>query len=227
MHFTQPSLFSLIFFVLILISVISAFSWAVRSFRITTGALAWLSLISCIVLTGVIQESPMPRLMIFFAGINIVSAAFAFSHVGKRLALTIPIYLLVAFQAFRFPLELVLHSWSEQGTIPSTMTWTGANFDIIAGTLALVSIPLVKKNTKLAWIPNLVGFGLLLNVMRVAILSSPLPFSWDVNPPLQLGFYFPYVLIVPVCIGGALIGHIVLTRALLRKNDGFQNTIQK
>ncbi len=43
--------------------------------------------------------------------------------------------------------------------------------------------------------------------------SSPLP----VEPPLVLAFHLPNALIVPVCVGGALFGHVALTRALLRK----------
>jgi hypothetical protein len=57
--------------------------------------------------------------------------------------------------------------------------------------------------------------ALLLNVMRVAMMSSPLPFAWDVRPPLQLVSHLPYAWIAPVCVAGALAGHLVLTRALL------------
>jgi hypothetical protein len=60
---------------------------------------------------------------------------------------------------------------------------------------------------------------LLANVMRVAILSSPVSFGWPVVPKLELIYRVPYALIIPVCIGGALIGHIALTRALLRKGQ--------
>jgi hypothetical protein len=56
-----------------------------------------------------------------------------------------------------------------------------------------------------------------LNVMRVVVLSSPLPFGWNVSPPLLLAFHLPYALIAPVCVGGALFGHIVLTRALIKQ----------
>jgi hypothetical protein len=45
-------------------------------------------------------------------------------------------------------------------------------------------------------------------------MSSPLPFAWGVKPPLQLALYLPYAWIVPICVDGALFGHIVLTRAL-------------
>ena len=68
----------------------------------------------------------------------------------------------------------------------------------------------------MAWVANLVGFALLLNVMRVAVLAAPVPFGWGQQPPLLLAFHLPYALIGPVCVGGALFGHIVLTRALLR-----------
>jgi hypothetical protein len=36
-----------------------------------------------------------------------------------------------------------------------------------------------------------------------------------VVPKLELIYHVPYALIIPVCIGGALIGHIALTRALV------------
>jgi hypothetical protein len=57
----------------------------------------------------------------------------------------------------------------------------------------------------------------LANVVRVAVLSSPVSFGWPVEPKLRLIFHVPYALIIPVCIGGGLIGHIALTRALLRR----------
>ena len=53
--------------------------------------------------------------------------------------------------------------------------------------------------------------------LAVALLSSPVPFGWGQQPSLLLAFHEPYALIGPVCVGGALFGHIVLTRALWRK----------
>ena len=139
----------------------------------------------------------------------------AFSSFGGSLATKLSFSKLVAFQGFRFPLELVLHSWVNEGVISSTMTWTGSNFDIVTGILALLAIPLVNHFKWMAWIVNGVGLALLLNVMRVVILSSPLSFSWHVDPPLELAFHIPYFLIVPVCVAGDLSGHLVLTRKLL------------
>jgi hypothetical protein len=57
----------------------------------------------------------------------------------------------------------------------------------------------------------------LLNVMRVALLSAPVPFGWHVEPPLLVALHLPYMYIGPVCVGGAIAGHVILTRALLEK----------
>ena len=116
----------------------------------------------------------------------------------------------------RLPLELILHAWAHQGTIPSTMTWTGQNWDIVSGGAALLAAPLARRHRVAAWCANVIGMALLLNVVRVAVLSSPISFGWQITPPLLLAFHLPYALILPVCIGGAAMGHVVLTRALLR-----------
>ena len=181
---------------------------------------AWLAITSSVVASGVIAAAPMPRLPLFFAAANLAGLIFALSPVGCLIARSLPLQALVAFQAFRLPLELVLHNWAARGTVPTTMTWTGQNFDIVTGLVAVVAAPFVTLATTrgrlIAWTFNAVGFALLLNVMRVAVMSSPLPFAWkDVNPPLQLALHLPYALIVTVCVAGALAGHAVLTRALL------------
>jgi hypothetical protein len=102
------------------------------------------------------------------------------------------------------------------------MTWTGRNWDIASGVLALVAAPLCKRSMAWAWLANGVGLALLANVVRVVILSSPVPFGWPVSPKLELIYHVPYALIAPVCIGGALIGHIALTRALLAAPAGLE-----
>ena len=157
------------------------------------------------------------RLMIFGAGIMLGSLALGCSRVGRWLADSTPLPWLLAFQGFRLPLEWVLHSWVEQGVIPGTMTWTGSNPDVLSGIAALALAPFVNRSRAAAWAGNSLGFILLLNVGRVAVLSSPVPFGWaSASPKLQLAFHLPYALIVPICVGGALVGHVVLTRALLR-----------
>jgi hypothetical protein len=99
------------------------------------------------------------------------------------------------------------------------MTWSGRNWDVVSGIAALVAAPFATRHRAVAWVVNVVGMVLLLNVMRVALLSSPVPFGWGTEPPLTLALHLPYALVGPVCVGGALAGHIVLTRALLSRRQ--------
>lgn len=182
--------------------------------RVAAATFVFLGLIAA----GVaMATAPLPTLPLLFGASFAGSLVIGLSRVGERLAQGLGLTALVAFQGFRLPLELILHAWGESGTIPMTMTWEGSNLDVISGVLALLCAPLVGRWRGAAWLVNGVGLVLLLNVIRVAVLSSPLPFAWpDVSPRLQLGMYLPYALIAPECVGGALAGHVVLTRALLR-----------
>lgn len=188
-----------------------------RTFLVAIGTVVWLCVVFLVVQAGDLRHQQ-GRLLLFAATMNAVSLVVGLSPVGRWLSL-LPLPALVAFQAFRLPLELVLHSWVGQGVIPATMTWSGRNWDIISGVVALVAALFCRRSTTSAWIANGVGLVLLANVIRVAVLSSPVSFGWPVAPKLELIFYIPYVLIIPVCIGGALIGHVALTRALLRRKN--------
>jgi hypothetical protein len=175
----------------------------------------WLGILSAVVGYGILEKLPLRGLPFFFGIIFIVSIAAGLSSLAGRMAGTLSLAALVGFQIFRLPLELVLHHWANGGTIPTTMTWTGQNWDIVSGIVALCAAFFADRRRGIAWGANLVGIVLLLNVIRVAIMSSPLPIGWNVTPPLLLALHLPYALIGPVCVGGALAGHIVLTRALL------------
>ena len=229
MDFQAADLTSLTVFVGIIIYILAAVVLGVytasvelggpakkRAAVVAVGLILWLMFVSAVVGSGTLAASPMPRLLLFMAGSNLVAIALALSPIGGWLATGLAVRTLVAFQIFRLPLELVLHQWAESGTIPQTMTWSGYNFDIISGVFALAVTLFAGTNRLAAWMFNIVGFSLLANVIRVAVMSLPLPFAWGTNPPLMLGFHLPYALIVPVCVGGAMAGHIVLTRALLK-----------
>ncbi len=206
----------------IIVAVALALLWAVhRAYRSGKATLfaalflaLWLGLLGGLVASGRMTSLPLNGLPIFFGSIVVLCVGLGLSPVGARLATGVPLAALVGFQAFRLPLELVLHEWATQGTIPETMTWTGQNWDIVSGVVALACAPLASRYRVAARLANIVGFALLINVMRVAILSSPGPFGWGQQPPLLLALHLPYALIGPVCVGGALFGHIVLTRRL-------------
>jgi hypothetical protein len=188
-----------------------------RTVPVTLGVVIWLSTLSAVVSSGWAEGNP-ARTVILAASVALVSLAIGLSPVGGWLTGS-PLTWLVTFQAFRLPLEVVLHSWAVQGVIPESMTWSGSNWDAVSGIVALLCAPLARRFIGLAWIANGVGLLLLGNVVRVAAMSSPVPFGWPVTPKLLLIYHTPYALIAPVCVGGALVGHIVLTRALLARQS--------
>jgi hypothetical protein len=187
-------------------------------FRLTVsvglGLLLWLATTAGLVGSGWLEAIP-GRMVVLGGAVLTVSVLLGLSPLGKWMAIACPIPWLIAFQGFRLPLELVLHSWVRQGVIPESMTWNGSNWDILSGIAALALAPLSLRSKVAAQAANMIGFVLLVNVGRVAVLSSPVPFGWqDVTPKLLLPYHLPYALIVPVCVGGALAGHVILTRAL-------------
>ena len=232
--FQPASAASLLAFLLICATVVTAFLAGVwvsarrdsvnplrRTLLVAIGAVLWLSAVCLIVQSGWLRGDQR-RLLVFAAATNALILGVGLSPAGRWLSL-LPLPALVAFQGFRLPLELVLHSWVAQGVIPSTMTWSGNNWDIISGVLALIVAPFCRRSIVWPWIANAVGLVLLGNVMRVAVLSSPVSFGWSITPKLELIYHIPYAMIIPVCVGGALLGHIALTRALLRRPGNAAN----
>lgn len=191
-----------------------------RTTLITAGAcLAWLAITGLASGSGVLASSMFPPPLAVFVVFSLgVPLWAAWSGFGTRLVHGVPIAGLVGIQAFRLPLELILHSWKDQGVLPIQMTFEGRNLDIITGVLA-VSVGLLlraKPNLRAAiWIFNLIGFALVVNVASIAMLSSPLPIRRYFNePPVLLAFHFPYGWIVPFCVGGALFLHVLTFRWL-------------
>jgi hypothetical protein len=188
--------------------------------RVTRLTVAWLAVTAGVSASGVLETPVLPPPALgFLFGSVLVPAVVALSPLGTRL-LALPLWALIGFQVFRLPLELILHRWAADGTLPPQMTYDGDNFDILTGVLALPAAALAAARPALRW-PiwawNVLGFALLANVSRVAVLSSPIPFRTYLNePPVLLAFHAPYSWIVPFCVGGALLGHILVFRALRR-----------
>lgn len=178
---------------------------------------SYLAIFTIVVLSGLPQKYIIPFMPLLFLSVLVGSVCFALSDFGKAISQKYSLMILIGIQGFRLPLELLLHHWAGIGTVPSTMTWTGQNWDILSGILALVSIPSLGKNYKIAWFVNVCGSFLLINVLRVVIMSSPFPFSWKLDNPIKLILYLPYAYIGPLFVGFALAFHIIAFRKLLNR----------
>jgi hypothetical protein len=188
------------------------------------GVTIWLVVTGVASASGVLRAQTLPPpLALFMLSSLIVAVSAAFSRLGSRLIEGLPIAALVGVQAFRLPLELVLHRWHAEGVIPVQMTYQGFNFDILTGISALLvcawsTFRKTPPSRALVVTWNVFGILLLANVMTIAVLSSPLPIrAFTTGVPVLLAFYFPYGWIIPFCVGGALFGHLVVFRWAFRR----------
>ena len=191
-----------------------------RALAITTAtAAAWLGLTWMAADRGVLREwnaSP-PPLLLLFGGIVGLAVAIALTDYGRRLATGLPFAVLVALQGFRLPLEMAMHEMYEQGVMPAQLSYSGRNFDVLTGLSAFVVAWLVAtgragRGLVAAW--NVMGLALLVNVVTIAVLSTPL-FAYFGDERLNVFVtYPPFVWLPAVMVLAALAGHLLVFRAL-------------
>jgi len=181
---------------------------------------AWLALPGVLASRGALDDfsrlpPPFALLMLALLGATL---ALAFSPLGTRLVARAPIAWLVGYQAFRAPLEYWLNAMYENGSLPPQITWSGRNFDVVTGVLAVGIGVLAARGAApraliAAW--NWLGFALLVNVVGTAVLSLPTPLRVFTNEPsTALVASFPYIWLPAFLVQAALFGHVLVWRWL-------------
>jgi hypothetical protein len=190
-----------------------------RTIRAGVGISLWLAVMAAAALSGMLGRfdlRPAP-MAIWFVSMFAISLALAWSPLGRRFADRLPFAALIGFQAFRLPLELLMHRAAVAGIMPSVMSYTGYNFDIVTGATALPLALFAWRRPLSRWpiaLWNIIGQVLLLVVAGVALAASPI-FRAFGNDQINLWVTrFPYVWIA-VMVSAALFGHIVTLRKLL------------
>lgn len=190
-------------------------AWGIGAIAVVGG---WAAVTATLMSTGAVGAVPPASVIGYFVSNQILAISLAFSPVGGLLARTLPLSFLVGFHAFRLPLEMILHQWYEGGTLPVQMTWSGHNFDVLTGVLAValsLGLALRKLPAWTAGVFSFIGLALLFTVASIAVTSTPGPLRLYLNdPPVLLAFHFPYGWIVPFAVSAALFMHIVLVRRL-------------
>lgn len=104
------------------------------------GIAVWLAAQAAAALSGWLGRFDLrpPPMVIWFASMIVMTLGLAWSGFGRRFADKLPLVALIGFQAFRLPLELVMHRAAVAGIMPNVMTFTGYNFDIVSGITALL-----------------------------------------------------------------------------------------
>jgi hypothetical protein len=139
----------------------------------------------------------------------------------RRALSALPLRLFTFMHVVRIPIEIVLFGLYKEGYIPRLMTYEGNNFDIIDGMtgplMALIAFRGgIHKRLLIYW--NLIGLGLLINIVVNAVFSTPLPFQqFAFNQPNIAVFYFPFILLPSVIVPTVLFAHIASLLRLIRK----------
>lgn len=161
-----------------------------------------------------------PTMMLALLVMWAVALRIGLGPVGARLAEHTPLALLVGVQAFRLPLELLMHRAYTEGLMPGQMSFSGRNFDIVTGTSALLlALAMVVWRGRVplravaAW--NVMGTLLLANILTVAILSAPTPLRVFMNEPANVWITAaPWIWLPAVFVTTAIAGHIIVFRRL-------------
>jgi len=183
---------------------------------------AWLALTAGLALTGELArfDRTPPLLALMLPLIFAVPIGLALSPFGRRLAAALPVVTLVGLQTFRLPLELVMHRAGALGIMPTELSYSGYNFDILTG-LGALALFLALRATRvprgLVWAWNLWGLGCLGVIAWIARNAAPMvrAFGDDPRHVNTWVLYFPYVWLPTVLVMIALAGHLVLTRKLV------------
>jgi hypothetical protein len=165
---------------------------------------------------GVLLDFSPPRLPVLVLVLAAGSVAFAASRAGLRLIAVTPAWTIVALNAFRLPLELIMHRAATEGVMPLQMSFEGRNFDILTG-ISAIGVALYMRSGKApSWLPrawNVMGLLLLVNVVTVAVLSMPTPLRVFLNePPNVWVTHFPFVWLPCFLVQLALISHLLMFR---------------
>ena len=142
---------------------------------------------------------------------------------GKSFIDGLPLINLTYLNIVRIPVELVLYWLFLNNAVPELMTFTGRNFDILAGITAPIvayfGIKHQKLDSKMLLIWNFIALALLLNIVINAVLSAPFAFQkFAFDQPNIAVINFPFSWLPAYIVPVVLFGHLVSIRQLLKLN---------
>jgi hypothetical protein len=187
------------------------------------GVAAWYALSGALAGAGLLGRFDLrpPPMALFMASVLALGVILGLSPLGRRLARTVPLFALVGAQCFRLPLELVMHHAASRRIMPAQLSYSGYNFDILVGLLALpIAWLLVRGRCPrwLVWSWNLLGFATLTVIAIIAVATTPVVAAFGPEPH-NLNLWvtrFPYVWLPAGPVVFAIASHITIARRLLR-----------
>lgn len=190
-----------------------------RTVYVGACVLAWLLVTALVAASGVLRRFDVtpPPFVILALAIVAIGVIIPLSPLGARLIRGLPLWALVGFQVFRFPLELLMHRAYVEGVMPVQMSYSGQNFDILSGvTAGILGVWLyygrVPRWVVAVW--NVFGFVLLSVIVTIAILSTPVFRTFGDDRLNVFVTYPPYVWLPAIMVTAALMGHVLVWRWL-------------
>ena len=142
----------------------------------------------------------------------------AVGRLGKPMASSLPFALLIGYQVFRLPLELLMHQAATEGVMPNVMSYSGYNFDIVTGLTALPVAWLAHRGLAPRWLLigwNAMGCMFLAAILLIAVAATP---TFAAFGPGQLNVWIadaPFVWLPGVLVQAAFFGHLLVWRKLI------------
>jgi hypothetical protein len=186
------------------------------------GVLAWLILLAFLALAGFFARFEVLPPRIAFAVLPPVLFILYLAGSGRmtRLLAALPAGWLVGAQVFRVAVEVVLWLLFLDGLVPVQMTFEGLNFDILTGLTGPVVALYLSRNparrTAVGVVWNILGLALLLNIVTIAILSTPTPFRFFMNEPANtIVAQWPFIWLPGFVVPMAFLLHVFSLKQLL------------
>ncbi len=162
-----------------------------------------------------------PRFILLVIPMVAIVLFSVFSKKTKNWLSTFNLKMLTYLHVVRIPVELVLYWLFLEKYIPELMTFEGRNFDILAGItapiVALFAFKKHKTNKLFLWIWNVFSIILLINILVIAVLSTPTVLQqFAFEQPNIAVMKFPFILlpaiIVPIVLISNMAGFVILKR---------------
>ena len=165
--------------------------------RIVLVLILWTAFVSIWSLSGIMSDfTKFPLNLMPVVAIPLITIILLlFSKSLSEILQHIPPANLIRLQSFRIFVELLLWILFIDNILPIQMTFEGMNFDILAGLTApiiawLVARNKISKSMLVIW--NIICLGLLINIVSIAILSTPSSLRVFMNEPSNtIVAYFP------------------------------------
>ena len=196
--------------------------------KATSGLIVWIALqllLSHLNIYSTGMEILPPKIVLFGVLPNIILLIFLFNYPkSKALIDSLPLKRVTAIHIVRIFVEIGLFYLFLGQAIPEIMTFSGQNFDILAGLTAplIIYFGFIRKqiSRRLILLWNVISLGLLCYIIVLAFLSTPSPFQQlGFEQPNIAIFHFPFSWLPTFIVPIVIFMHLVSIRQLIYSND--------